>query len=194
MNVRRFILACSAVVAATLLAIPATAFASTGNSSETSHADTAAKGTQYCITVIAKINPPQPASRVVSRTCSTQHAPDSVLPKGVKVAATESELVTFYQNEDYTGNSNSVYGKNGICDGNGYGLSDLTYENQVVVGGISSYKTHSECWGQQYWDHTTGWDPWTTPCKTFTDTWEVPFVGAQCNDDLLSMYVWDNKV
>ena len=91
------------------------------------------------------------------------------------------------------GNSDTIYGDNGPCDASGYGISDLTYENNWVIDGISSYKTHSYCWGQQYWKTTSGWSPWTTPCKTWTDTWEVWYVGAACNDQLYSMWVWDNK-
>jgi hypothetical protein len=190
MNARKFILLRSALLAVVLLALPATALAATGssNAKSTSNAVGAATSTQYCVTVIAKVNPPQPASRVVSRTCSSEHAANSVLPEGVEVPATENALVTFFQNEGFSGNSDTIYGESGPCDGNGYGISDLTYENVWVIGGISSYETHSNCWGQQYWNHTTGWDPWTTPCKTFINTWQVSFVGAQCNDDLLSMY------
>ena len=204
MNLRRHMLAGAATAAALMLALPATALASAGSSNEASHGATIAtahdaagarqvKTYEYCYTVIAKIQPPKPASRVISRTCSSKHATDSVLPQGVAVSDAESPLVTFYENEDYGGASDTISGKNGPCDGNGYGLSDLSYSNTWVVNGITSYKTHSSCWAQQYWPKTTGWDPWTTPCKTFTDTWEVPNVGAACNDKLLSMYLWDNK-
>ena len=60
---------------------------------------------RYCFTEIAKIHPPQPASRVVFQTCSRQHAPGSLLPAGLSPQrlSTVVTLVTFYQNAGWTG-------------------------------------------------------------------------------------------
>jgi hypothetical protein len=204
MNMRRIMFGVAVSAAMVTLGVPGSALAATGNGGAASHAASAltahvaASGRQaatykYCYTVIAKIDPPKPASRVVSRGCSSQHAAGSVLPQGVTIPATEAPLVTFYQNEGFTGSSDTIYGDNGPCDASGYGLSDLTYENDWVIGGISAYQTHSSCWGQKYWNHTSGWSPYTTPCKTFTNSWEVSYVGAACNDDLYSMWLWNNK-
>lgn len=96
---------------------------------------------QYCYTLIRKIHPPQPASRVVSRKCSFRHMPGSMLPLGVTPDRSEARLVIFYENKDFNefaaGLNNEVYGDNGPCDATGYGLSDLRIENGKV-NGISS--------------------------------------------------------
>lgn len=209
MRARRLILVL-ATLASAMLAIPGVALAATASSATPSHAAHArtsasyvttssqAAATKHCYTVIQKIHPPAMASRVIARGCSSTatgadtSAKAAVAEKGL-AASDVAPLVTFYQNSDYTGNSDTIDGSDGPCDPEGYGLGDLSYENVWVIDGISSYQTHSSCWGQEYWTTTYGWSPWTTPCKTWTDTWEVPYVGAQCNDDLNSMYVWDNK-
>jgi hypothetical protein len=141
----------------------------------------------YCYTVIAKINPPAPASRVVARHCYATSAKASVAES--QIPDTETSLVTFYQNEGYTGNSDTIYGKNGPCDPSGYGLSNLSYENSFVVGGISSYKTHNSCGGQSYYKLAS----YGQFCKTFYNTFALNYVGALCNDDLQSMKVWDSS-
>jgi hypothetical protein len=185
-----------------LAATVTTGAASHAASARTAHAGYAATSnytgvTKHCYTLITKIHPPGLASHVIARGCSStaagaaKAAGAAITQKGL-AASSETPLVTFYQNADYTGNSDTVYGNDGPCDPNGYGLGDLSYENDWVVDGISSYQTHSYCWGQEYWNSTYGWSPWTTPCKTYTDTWEVSYVGAACNDKLYSMYLWDN--
>ena len=148
---------------------------------------------KHCYTIIEKIVPSAPAARVIARGCaSTTAAADLARQKAVPNCGC-APLVTFYQNVDYAGYDDTIYGKDGPCDYTGYGLSDLTYENDYVISGISSYQTHNCCWGQKYWNRTSGWNPWTTPCQTWTNTWEVWYVGSACNDRVYSFWVWDNK-
>ncbi|MGB6453088.1 MAG: hypothetical protein WBH47_01235 [Streptosporangiaceae bacterium] len=186
---------------AAMLAVPGVALAAPAGSPAPSASSPAATASQiptgsgeYCYTVIAKDDPPAPTTHVVSQGCSNTSTSAALSQNGLS-ASSEAPLVTFYENEDYGGPSDTIYGDNGPCDASGYGIPDLSYTNDWVVNGISSYETHSSCWGQKYWSILSGYNPYTTNglCKTFTNTWQVPYVGAACNDKLYSMFLWDNK-
>jgi hypothetical protein len=140
---------------------------------------------RYCFTEIAKIHPPQPASRVVVQTCSRQHAPGSLLPAGLSPRlAALTPLVTFYQNRAYTGLSDTVSGANGPCDISGYGFSDLRFVESDVLG-ISSYKLHNNCQISNYWYNTN-----FKGHGHGAVTGNVRYVGATWNDHLWSMRTW----
>ena len=174
--------AAASLAAVTALALPASAQAATGLTGVRSHSETAAP--RYCFTLVAKVNPPTAKSRVVSQTCSSTHAPGSLLPAGVAVPRQAALLVTFFQNEDYGGLWDTVGGRNGPCDTAGYGLSNLTLAN-FNVNGISSYTLHSKCKFASYW---TGVN--YTGHKRSGRKGNAPFVGAIWNDDLHSMRTW----
>jgi hypothetical protein len=139
---------------------------------------------RYCFTEVAKIHPPQPATRVVFQTCSSKHARSSVLPAGVKRIQQTTLLVTFFQNEDYGGTWDTVGGKDGPCDTAGYSFSNLTLTN-FNVNGISSYQLNNNCKVSSYWNETNFQGAKRSGYKG-NNRW----VGAQWNDQLLSMRTW----
>jgi len=140
---------------------------------------------RYCFTEIAKIHPPQPASRVVFQACSRQHAPGSLLPAGLSPRlSTLTQLVTFYQNAGWTGLSDTVSGANGPCDISGYGFSDLRFVESNVQG-ISAYKLHNNCQISNYWYYTN-----FNGHGHGAVTGNVRYVGATWNDHLWSMRTW----
>lgn len=138
---------------------------------------------RYCLTEVAKIHPPRPATRVIGRICSDRHEPGSVLPIGANMRQ-ETLLVTFFQNEDYGGSFDSVGGHDGPCDIDGYGFSNLTLTN-FNVNGISSYKLFSNCKISSYWDETG-----FTGNKRSSFRGDNRFVGATWNDRVFSMRTW----
>ncbi|MGH3156339.1 MAG: hypothetical protein ACRDNF_07185 [Streptosporangiaceae bacterium] len=138
-------------------------------------------GTRHCYVVIKQVRPGSPDTRVVAQGCYGSHSPRP------KVLIGCSPVVVVWQNEDYTGLSIPVCNESGPCSSLDVYLPNLTYEN-TTIRGISSYRTSGGCINQKYWDTTSGLG--TTPCKTWNDYTAVRYVGAKCNDDLKSMYMW----
>lgn len=128
------------------LAVAVTVSASGVGAATAQHTGSAHK---YCYAVIARIHPPAPASHVIAHGCSIS-AVGAAQERAVLIARQDVPLVTFYENADYAGNADTIYGHDGPCDSSGYGISDLTYENNWVIGGISSYTTSNLCSGQKY--------------------------------------------
>jgi hypothetical protein len=135
------------------------------------------------LTVVERIKPGQPETRVVSRTCSNRHAAGSVLPEGVAVPALLTLLVTFFQDLNYVGAWDTVGGQSGPCDSSGYGFSNLSLVN-FNVDGISSYQLNNNCHVADYWT-STGY----TGTKRSGYRGNNRYVGASWNDNLLSMKV-----
>jgi hypothetical protein len=81
----------------------------------------------------------------------------------------------------------TLYGDWGNCDAAGYGFSDLTYENDVIVEGISSYQTYCGCNGQHLFSQTN----YNGDCGIFGHATVVDVPWA-CNDRIYSMrvYAW----
>lgn len=136
----------------------------------------------HCTTVIERINPNQAASRIVSQQCSDD--PNAAI---LKPSATDTMLVTFFRDANFqpqNQNTDTIYGTSGPCDSTGYAISDLSYSNDVVVGGISSYYYWNNCTSQIYWNglYETG------ASKSNTD--DCAYVGNTWNDVVYSMKLW----
>ena len=99
-------------------------------------------------------------------------------------AADLTLLVTFFQNDRYGGAWDTVGGRNGPCDTQGYSFSNLTLTN-FDVNGISSYQLTNQCRLASYWNETDFQGD-----KRSSVRGNNPFVGAPWNDRLLSMRVW----
>ena len=134
-------------------------------------------GGKHCVTIIEKVPGQGSKSRVVSNDCTTGST-------SLAVPADSVPLITFWQNDNYSGWSNTVYGKSGPCDSEGYGMSDLSVV-QINVDGISSYTYDSNCDEQRYYDGLYYGGDWRT---NFLDQ---PYVGDLWNDNLWSMQVWN---
>lgn len=126
-----------ATVGVIALAVALGFFASPASAA--THVSPQAAPAKYCVTVVQKQRPNSSAAVIVSQTCSANPA-----AKQLSVDATETLLVTFWQNGGYGGFSDSVYGKDGGCDTSGYSMSDLTGV-ELDVAGISSYKLFNNC-------------------------------------------------
>jgi hypothetical protein len=102
-----------------------------------------------------------------------------VLPKSIL----GTPLVTFYEFDNYNGNSNTIYGSAGTCDSSGYGFNDLT-ANEIAVSGIESYVLWGECNATALW--TTPW--YGGPDGGFNG--DQPSLPAPWADGFYSMEVW----
>jgi hypothetical protein len=114
----------SAVTALAILgaiAVPATA---------TTIPATKVKDVGYCTTLLGG---PKLNSHIISRHCSNDPSARSLIPLSGYTA-----LITFFEDANYVGYYDTVYGQYGPCDSSGYGFSDLTGV-EYDVNGISSY-------------------------------------------------------
>ncbi|HJQ45303.1 MAG TPA: hypothetical protein VJ870_03115 [Amycolatopsis sp.] len=153
----------------------------TSTASAQAATETAATG-HYCVTILHRIQPGQPDAVVQSRTCT-----DSAQQAKTLAPASTVPLVTLYQNSGLDGYNDTLYGDAGPCDPVGYGFSNLSYENDVIVEGISSYQTYSGCNGQQIFSQTG----YGSSCGIFGPATAVDVPWA-CNDHIYSMkvYAW----
>lgn len=86
-----------------------------------------------CATVLERITPGRPETRVATDFCSTNEA-----AVRAAVPAASLVLVTFYQNYNYTGAYRSVWVPS-PCDSVGYNITDNRTRNSDV-GGITSLR------------------------------------------------------
>jgi hypothetical protein len=80
----------------------------------------------HCRTVVEKIRPDQAATRVVAQSCSGSSQPTAValdLTPIVTPTAVYTPLLIQYENLNYGGRSNVLYGTNGPCDLSGYSIN-----------------------------------------------------------------------
>lgn len=134
----------------------------------------------HCTTVLARIRPDSPATRVVSRSCTTSRAQAADLaPSPLVVAATVyTPLLVQYENLNYGGSSNVLYGTSGPCDLTGYSINRNTWGTRT-----SSIKWASNC----------------TMIDAFHDSYQsgfcvhfygnVGYVGSRLNDHVYSYHV-----
>lgn len=114
-----------------------------------------AHANKYCSTVIKKIHPGEPASRIVSQTCSSDANSPSLHP------AYTVTLACFFEFQNYGGYSDCVQGSDGPCDTAGYGFPDMSGV-EAAVNGIESYYYYNNCNQQalytgSYYGGTVGW-------------------------------------
>lgn len=115
------------------LVIPATASAVT-------LAPASAATDQNCAIVVDRLQPGELSSQIVTKTCSPAGT-DPALPASVQA---DDLLVTFYGDVDYGGESSQVFGDDGPCDAEGYGINDMDDVNDEV-GLASSYRLAGTC-------------------------------------------------
>jgi hypothetical protein len=140
----------------------------------------------YCVTVIEKIHPPAPDSRIVSHKCANSpNSPALATPDARTV------LVRFYRDADYSPSYeyiDTIKGRNGPCDASGYGLPDLTRANNDIVKGISSYIYYNSCDAQEYWNGLYYGRFGGYPHNNYGVN---PYVGDTWNDHVYSMRLWN---
>src|SRR4051812_4336474 len=84
----------------------------------------ATPGWTNCATVIEKLRPDAPATRVVSRSCTVSTRAATLDPKPiVTAAAVYTPLLIQYEHLNYGGRSNVLYGTSGPCDQYGYSIN-----------------------------------------------------------------------
>jgi hypothetical protein len=150
---------------------------------------------KYCYTVVEKIHPPEPDTRIVSTVCSSRHAPGSVLPDTVSpdgaIPAGDTLLVIFFQDAGFGGAWDAISGSDGPCDNAGYGLRDLRQINDSSadsnpgVGGISSYQLYNNCDQSDYFQQPN----FSRFCEIDVIGTNIGYVGDACNDNLRSMKI-----
>jgi hypothetical protein len=138
---------------------------------------------EYCAIEIMPVQPGQPASRAVSRTCSDRHAKGSDLPLGLPAASAHYDIITFYQFTNYQGNVLDFY-STAPCSASGsfYTIDDTRpSDNHAGSWGISSWQAHSNCWHTEiFYGYNLG-----TPGYLYAQgVWEAGYIGAP----------WDNHV
>lgn len=169
--------ALAALVAASLLG-PAQASQAQPSTGGTG-ADGATQAHEYCVVVVEKLQPGAVVSKVVNKVCS----PDAHDAQLQQVLASSTQLIRFYEKQNYQGYYTTITGNSGPCDLAGYGFRDLRGTNEAV-GGITSYKHYNYCNAQQYYSATYyGGSSRSTvgDCANVLVPW---------NDSLLSMKVW----
>lgn len=85
---------------------------------------------KHCRTVLAKLEPGQTVSRVVSRTCSDQ-------PTDLRKSA-DTLLMILYSDADWRGGSSVFESSDGPCDFFGYGWGRVGFQT-------TSFKVYNNC-------------------------------------------------
>jgi hypothetical protein len=134
-------------------------------------ASAAATGSEYCSIVIDELRPGQQVSEVVSKTCASSPAVTSAAVSDQSVP-----LIRLYQHAGFQGEWTDIYGDEGPCDAEGYGIS-TTFWNAAF--GISSYRVYNACSYSMAWDRGPGGD-WDRHGWDFC--WDVSYVGSEVND------------
>lgn len=107
-------------------------------------AASAKQAARHCAIVIEKLQPGDHESRVVSRECADDAGK-------LRMARAATLLMTWYKDLWYEGESTKVYGQDGPCDANGYGISNVGAGAAHWNDSISSYKVFNNCiWSRSY--------------------------------------------
>lgn len=169
------LIAVVATSAGVIVGTTATARAATPTPSPTPPSATG-KQIQYCTTLLMG---PKNDSREASRTCSTDRSAAKLL-----APATYTALVTFFEDANYVGYYDTIYGQYGPCDAAGYGFSDLSGA-EFAVNGISSYYYFNSCNTQGLYTGT-----YYGGVASNTLYGDRAYVGDTWNDNTYSMRVW----
>jgi len=130
--------------------------------------------TRRCQTVVAKLQPGEATSRIVSQDCAE---PGEALPA---LSDTTRVLLVAFDEAGYKGLSNTYYGYEGACDPQGYGIADVGW---AMDGKISSFDAHNNCvYVNGYTDTNYGGE-----CGEWY--WSQSYVGDHFNDRLRSFRV-----
>jgi hypothetical protein len=125
---------------------------------------------------VAKAKPGQKSSTVLSQTCVTTTpaaAAARTAAKATAVAACgcETILVAFFQNINYGGDQDIIWGHDGPCDQSGYG--------------ISSYKMYNNC---NVSEKFTGYN-FTGTYSGLIFGYNQSYIGATWNDKMKSFWL-----
>ena len=132
---------------------------------------------ERCQIVLAKLQPGEQTSRVLSSQCAQGNQ---------QLAAPQSGtlLMTWYVDANYGGRSTNIYGDAGPCDSSGYGISyvnNWTTQNWNDV--ISSFKVWNNCtWTRAYTNANYG-----GKCQLYDGN--TSYVGARMNDQISSFWI-----
>ncbi|MFJ5261597.1 hypothetical protein ACIQAC_14160 [Streptomyces sp. NPDC088387] len=95
---------------------------------------------KYCATVVEPVKAGEKVSRVKNRVCADSRASAAA---AVRQSAS-TLLMTWYDNANFGGGWNDLYGNFGPCDSAGYVLNTGLWRTS-----ISSFRTYNNCDGQQ---------------------------------------------
>lgn len=138
---------------------------------------------QNCAIVIDRLQPGESSSQIVSKTCSPAGT-GPALPAGIQAA---DLIVTFYGDVGYGGTSSQVFGDDGPCDADGYGINNMDDVNDEV-GLASSYRLAGTCTISEMY---TGYDAEGTSSGLIFGQ-DQSYVGATFNDNINSFYMFSS--
>lgn len=153
----------------------------------------------HCTVAVAKLQPHQSESRVISKKCTpepSQASKSGSIQPSVSLYCANTggngtPLWTGYQYTNYTGNSITFCGTSGPCDASGYHLNDTRPPDYGLSWGISSWQAHSSCWHTTiyyYYNHT---GPYWEYQK---GVWEAGQIGNATDGTYLGNHVWSVDV
>lgn len=174
---------CLRILAATLALMAASAGSAIAEPADTGLASQnvqpPAEQWLYCATVIHR-DPVTKESSLKSRNCSTDRN-----SAALEVGPASTLLMTFFEDANFIGYYDSVWGDDGACDSSGYGFSDLRTLNALVAG-ISSYYYYNNCDAQQYYR-----DIYYGGTRSPVRYGDRAYVGDTWNDHLYSIRIWN---
>ncbi|KAB2352314.1 peptidase inhibitor family I36 protein [Actinomadura rudentiformis] len=143
-----------------------------GATSASAETEPAKPSGMHCRVVLDRVQPGEEASRVTSRTCSTDRAELGINAKTL--------LMTWYEHSNYNGWSTYVEGDWGPCDRVGYKILDTgnTWRNM-----ISSFKVWNSCDNVHAYQETNlkGTNMWYHGNRSY--------VGDTMNDKIRSIWI-----
>lgn len=156
------------VLLAVVLAFGAFAFAPAAHAAS----QTAAQA-EHCQIVVAKLQPGEQTSRVLSSQC-VQGTQPLVAPLGSTL------LMSWYKDANYYGASTLIYGYYGPCDSAGYGIA---YVGNAWNDVISSFKVWNNCYYSRAYTNSN----YGGTCARYH--LNVPWVGSTMNDRISSFWL-----
>jgi len=164
-----------------------------GCSSSTENPQAAgARGPQHCDIVVAKLQPGQTTSDVISRDCGDNEDDSNTF---AAASGKRALIMTWYEDAGYGGGSQKIYGDDGPCDDAGYGIPNVGVYDDITwpFGGwndtISSFKTWNYCNHAAAYEHENyggRCDDWYDPGAAGLG---VKYVGDKMNPMITSFYV-----
>jgi len=151
----------------------------------------------HCMTVLARLQPGQTASDVISHECA---ANEEDLGKSGRFSADDKRLlIVWYEDVGFNGNSEKIYGFAGPCDSDGYGIPNVGVwdDPQWPFGGwndvISSFKTLNHCNHVTAYQHENYGGRQQTWHSPFASGVAVTYVGDKMNDTITSFLIKRGK-
>lgn len=164
------------------------ALLSTAISAGTANASPESAGSQakneYCVVKLMPLQRGQSASRVVSRTCSDQHAQGSDLPLGFSPNSSVN-IITVYQNTNYSGKQLIFMGAQPCSPSYAYYIPDTKpSDNGAGNWGANSWQAHSSCWHTEVYYGTNYGSPGYLYAQ---GVWEAAYIGSPFNNHVWSI-------